>query len=259
MLHVRLETIKYGAWDALEVAIDINQVDGKTLYLTYPTAETILNYEENNYRKKIASKSFKAFVGNDLIPVKISGRIVNKTSAGNPTVNLTNLDSFLAVAGWEAFVNQNIALAKLLSVGFGDSLRSLAYEQLGLTLTQEDRQNWIKKRQENIDSFWLIGEATESYKSRHPELSPNTVKHMYSNYQDAINRGLFGKPAKQIREILGLPDGELLRNHYGKAALVNIESIQRLAAQLINQDVLPLDAVKQALSLYKYPVIDFKD
>jgi hypothetical protein len=199
------------------------------------------------------SRDLKRLLGESFSPSKA------KTNLYKQLINVFSIEQFeLALTKLDRLGNQKAQEFRDQLVGL--SLHQLFSDAFSVKFEKEERQGWIKKRQENIDSFWLIGEATELYKSRHSELSQNTLKFMYPNYQDAINRGLFGKTAKQIREILGLSDkNKLNRDHYGKKALVNIESIQRLAAQLINQDKLPLDAVKQALSLYSYPVIDFLD
>jgi hypothetical protein len=199
-----------------------------------------------------AKRSIQRLLGESFQPLRL------KTNLNpNPVFVLSLVDFERCLAKLDRLGNKKAQDFRDQLIGL--SLHQLFSDAFNIKFEKEERQSWIKKRQENIDSFWLIGEATKLYKDRHPELSPNKLKFMYSNYQDAINRGLFGKTAKQIREILGLPESELLRNHYGKAALVNIESIQRLAAQLINKDALPLDAVKQALELYGYPLIDFKD
>ena len=80
-MQVRLEVVSYGVWNSLEVAIDVNSADGKTLYLTTPTVETILNYRPNSLRQKLASKSLKSFLGKGYNIGKFSGSIVNKQQA----------------------------------------------------------------------------------------------------------------------------------------------------------------------------------
>lgn len=162
-ISVRLETIKYGGWEYLEVAIDVKSP--KDLYLTYPTAEVILNYRANSLREKIASKSLKAFLGKDLVLGKFTGTIINKKTDGTPKVALISLEDFLAIATWESSVNQNIEVAKILAAGFADSIRSIAYEQLGIELTLEERQQYLveklthKKQFHELFTKWLKQDA----------------------------------------------------------------------------------------------------
>jgi len=164
-ITVRLEKIKYGGWENLEVAIDVNCT--KDLYLTYPTAELILNYAPNNVRKKIASKSLKAFLGAGRTVGKFNGTIVNKPELIGATakVALMLLEDFLAIATWESSVNQNIEVAQTLAAGFGDSIRSIAYEQLGIELNLEERQQYLaeklahKKQFHELFTKWLKQDA----------------------------------------------------------------------------------------------------
>lgn len=167
ILTVRLEVIQYGGWKELEVAINTERPDTKTLYLTYPTTEIILGYRENSVREKLASKSLKAFLGAGRTVGKFSGRIVNKPDLVGATakVSLIELDDFLALATWEAVVNQNLEVGKILAAGLGDSLRSLAYEQLGIELGIEDRQQYLAQRMQHRQHFhpyltrWLKEDA----------------------------------------------------------------------------------------------------
>ena len=164
-ISVRLEKIKYGGWEYLEVAIDVKSP--KDLYLTYPTAEVILNYRADSVREKIASKSLKAFLGAGRTVGKFNGTIVNKENLVGATakVALISLEDFLAIATWEAVENQNKAVGRVLAAGFGDSIRSIAYEQLGIELGLEERQQYLveklthKKQFHELFTKWLKQDA----------------------------------------------------------------------------------------------------
>lgn len=258
IISVRLETIQYGGWEQLEVAVDVSQPDTKTLYLTYPTAETILGYEPNNLRKKRTSKSLKTFLGEDRIIGQYSGSVANKRSVGTPKVSLIELDDFLALATWEAVANQNLEVGKILAAGLGDSIRSIAYHQMGIELTHENRQNWLVIRQKTKYAFKKLTDATKTYLDRHPDLSDNYRKFIYSNCQDTINRGLFGKSASAIRQELKVPD--LLRDHYGDESLHRIDLVQELASSAIaKRDIAPMDAVRNALDMFSFDVTEYNN
>lgn len=141
-ISVRIETIRYGDTE-LNVAIAVS--NPKRLFLTFPTAESILNYSSDSFRKKIASKSLKSALGMDLVLVKFTGTIVNKVGDGTPTVSMIEFEDFVKVVAWEASINQNPIAFQLLVAGFADSFRSLAYEQMGIRLEVDERIESISK------------------------------------------------------------------------------------------------------------------
>ncbi len=119
------------------------------------------------------------------------------------------------------------------------------------------QETWTKVRSGSKQAFWSLGDAIKSYLTKH-ESSANYQRFIYPNCQDALNRGLFGKAAKTIREELGVSD--LLRDHYGEVALRRIDLVQALAAaNIVNLDVEPLDSVKNALEVFNFNVVDYCD
>ena len=254
ILKVRLETVNYGNWENLTVAIDCaNPQSG--LHVTYPTVETILNYRADSVREKLASKSFKSFVGAAKDIGKFSAVIVNKPagSMGTPKVNVLHFDDFLLLARWEAIVNKNEEIINLLVLGFGDSFRSLALEQLGVKATVDERLNWWKVRYESKALFW---ELTDSIKQYHLSRGVEPKFYHYSNAMDAINRGLFGKTAKEIRAELGVTEG-LTRDNFGDKALRWLTTVQETAARYVNEGKEPQQAVTEVLTLLRYERIPY--
>ena len=74
-IKVRLETIQYG--DCLNLQVAVAATDTEKFYVTFSAIESILNYPPDTSRKKIESKSLKAFLGNNKHLVKKSGFVVN--------------------------------------------------------------------------------------------------------------------------------------------------------------------------------------
>jgi hypothetical protein len=69
-----------------------------------------------------------------------------------------------------------------------------------------------------------------------------------------------GKTPQLSAKELGIKDTELLRNHYGEAALRRLDLIQSLAsANIVHRDIEPLQAVKESLAMYNFEVIDYRD
>lgn len=253
-IKVRLETIRYGKWHELQIAIALK--DTKALYVTYPTAEIILNYRRDSLREKIASKSLKAFLSKDLIAGKILGDIVNKSKGdGTSRVALILFDDFVSVMVWEAAVNQNIAIAQVLATGFADSFRSIAYEQIGEGLDLEERQEYIETRLEGIV---VRNGCTDAIQNQYLETHPDCDRvpfYAFTNPSDALNRLLTGHSAKYWRERFGVTTDDALRGVWGHPHLRRIANIEELASTYIERDrMTPVEAVKKAVAEFGYIV-----
>ena len=83
--------------------------------------------------------------------------------------------------------------------------------------------------------------------------------YLRSNCQDYINHGLFGKCAETIRKELGIPKPQLLRDHYCHEALRRIDILQSIAcANILNRDVEPQQAVRDALTMMNFATMEYK-
>ena len=107
---------------------------------------------------------------------------------------------------------------------------------------------WIEARQESKDVHRTLTDAIQDYIARHPELSANKQKFMYSNVADAVNRGLFGLPSKQLKALLSLTSSQLLRDGLEKKEIHCLTAIEFLAVRYIDvEDLDPCLAVKKAI------------
>ena len=108
--------------------------------------------------------------------------------------------------------------------------------------------DWIEVRQEGKDVHRTLTDAVQDYIARHPELSANKQKFMYSNVADAVNRGLFGLPSKQLKALLSLTSSQLLRDGLEKKEIHCLTAIEFLAVRYIDvEDLDPCLAVKKAI------------
>jgi hypothetical protein len=169
----------------LTVAIAVN--NPKRLFLTFPTAESILNYRADSFRKKIASKSLESALGKDLVVGKFTGTVVNKVGDGTPTVSMIEFEDFVKVVAWEASVNQNPIAFQLLVAGFSDSFRSLAYEQMGMKLEVDERIEAIAKY---LGRYHKLFDWVRDTYLRLYGCKPD--QDYYREINVAINRHLFG-------------------------------------------------------------------
>jgi hypothetical protein len=261
-LEIRVESIKYGQY-ALPMGID----ESSKLYMTYPAIERILDYEPDLARKKVESKKLKALLGDNSKLGKIKAKIINKdhvislglTVPKNGMVSIVCFEGFLQLVNWEVFQGNEHA-CQLALAGLADSLESLALSQFGEAIDEETRQARLELRQRTKEAFWTLGAAIKDYKESHLERSDKFRQFVYSNCQDAINRGLFGKCAAAIRTELGIGDKSLLRDHYGMTALRRLDLVQAVAAaNIVNQDAEPLSAVKSALAIFNFEVMDYRE
>ena len=81
----------------------------------------------------------------------------------------------------------------------------------------------------------------------------------YSSPADAINRGLFGKTAKQIREELGTPKEALNRDNFGRRSLRWITNVQDSAARRVRAGQKPCEAIATVIRELGYEVIDYRE
>lgn len=108
--------------------------------------------------------------------------------------------------------------------------------------------DWIEVRQEGKDVHRTLTDAIQDYIARHPELSANKQKFMYSNVADAVNRGLFGLPSKQLKALLSLTSSQLLRDGLEKKEIHCLTAIEFLVVRYIDvEDLDPCLAVKKAI------------
>jgi hypothetical protein len=251
-IKVRLEVIKYGGWDKLEVAI--NCVDPKQVLVTYPTAETILNYKRNNLRKKIDSKSLKTFAGERLIVAK-TVEVVSLSVVGTHTMQALDLDDFRLMATWEAFTNSNLDLIHLLAVGFTDSLRSIALEQLGTKLELEERQDHIASRLSGVETRKTLEEVITDWWHNEHDPSKPVPPCALSSPSNLLNEGLTGFKAKYWREKLGITTDDALRDAWCAKQLKRIETVEEIAKNQISKNgMTPIEAIKFALAATCYEV-----
>jgi prophage antirepressor-like protein len=109
---------------------------------------------------------------------------------------------------------------------------------------------WIKERQESKEVRRELTDCIKDYISRHPELSPNAVKFMYSNATEILNLGIFNKRTKGLKEVIGLSPSSSLRDYFDNKEIMCLKTIEYLAGQFIDlKDIYPCDAIKQAIEL----------
>ena len=196
--------------------------------------------------KRIMGKGFKT----SKHATELSGR--NKT-------NVVYLPDFEKVILKLAFRGDTDA-QKWAEDLIGLSLHQLCCDAFDQRFGKEERQEWLKNRQLAKDFFKELCEAVNWYWLTY-ERRQILPKFSYENAANAINRSLFGKQAKNIREELGLKKGvDLNRDHFGVESNRRIGIVQELAAKKVYKlKIKPVEAVKMAVADFGYEVISYKE
>ena len=176
-------------------------------------------------------------------------------------------DNNYPVGTWISFATAMI-LAQWLSPEFavwaGESLvHVLTGDFKALTPEAEEAQRklqeiWANLRSATKETFWFLADAIKWYYDENPRIEDYENQN-YSEVFNCLNRGLFGKDSATIKKELGITKGKLNRDHFGTEALKRIEMIQRIAeAQVMHHGKRPKDAVKFAIAMLSYGIIDYK-
>jgi hypothetical protein len=205
--------------------------------------------ERFNVPQKNASRDFKALMGEGFTFLKMS---VHGTKV---TVNAMPLEVFeLLVAKLDRSGNQSAQDFRDDLVGL--SLRQLFSDAFGVKFEEEDRQQWLKLRQEVKQVRRSLTDAVKNYIQSHSELSENAIKFMYSNASDKVNKAVFGRIARQLVKDFQCNKDDL-RDQFTAAELRHIQQVEDLAMRLVDQhDIEPVAAVDEAKRRLEIPVSD---
>lgn len=246
------------------ISVGMVEVDAYTANEINPVTKAPINYlsglglaesinlTDKTTRPKSLPKELKDMLAKDF--TIRPGKYKNSTNAYSK-VNLWDTASAAVYYFYHA-LQGNEKAKRITTALMATSLDIIINDKFKREYEAGQAELWTKARVAAKEAFWTLGDAIKAYKLAHPEKSENYHRFVYSNCQDCINRKLFGKAASAIREELKVAD--LLRDHYGQVALKRIELIQSLAAaNIIHRNIEPLEAVKSALEMYGFEVIDY--
>lgn len=147
---------------------------------------------------------------------------------------------------------------------FRDNLAGLSLYQLfcdafNVKCEKEERQDWLRKRAFTKETFWFMATAIDNYYKANPRPEKYRGQN-YSEVFDKLNVALFGLKSKEIKEILGIGQSQLNRDHFGRESLIKIEMVQRIAeAQMEHHGKKPIEAVGIAINMMNYKRSDFRE
>ena len=208
--------------------------------LAVPQIAQLFQFDQNQGTRTIKRLLGKGFqfdrAASELNPKKVNiillkdfGRLVNAIARSQ--------DKAYLKARQLAYALQDASVTTTLEQAF-----DLAFDN---KQALEDYQERQKARVQGKLTRRTLTDALQDYiKNNKKELSDNYQKWIYNNCTDAINRLVFGRSAKKLRE-----DWDCLevRNAMTTEELMIVDSIERLAVTLIDEHGFePLLAIKEA-------------
>jgi hypothetical protein len=200
-----------------------------------------------NILKKNANRDIKALLGNN------SNILKWHTSFRRNYTNVIQLKEFEKLL-FELAIAQNPQAIELSRELIGLSLHQLFADAFDHHFEKEERQTWLKARQQGKIARRTLTDSIKDWLLAHPEVSENKKKFIYSNVTDAINLGIFARRASKLRKDWHC---ENPRDEMTEKELSVVESAEGLTMRLIDQDKLePMVAVHEALNRLIIPVVE---
>lgn len=244
---VKVVNLDYGMYQQLPVGLSEDGI----IYVANPTVEKLLEWRSDSGREKIASKSFKSFVGEGFKVGKISA---NLPDIGQGKANYYDFVTFLTIMRWEAKINKSAIAIDLLVDGFGESFRGFVYNVLGEQVDQENRQQYLKARQQGKVIRKTLTDSIKEYLIKHPELDPEYRKWIYAKCTNAIYLHIFNRRCDQLRKLWGIEDQKLFRDSLTEEELIWISQIEDVSCRWINQkDREPFYSVTKVIDIIMTP------
>lgn len=228
-----------------KVKIGIREVEGLLDVSTGTFYVAVTQIADQFHFDRIqASRDIKAMMGASFQFVKA------KTKLHPKAVNVVSL------AQYELIVAKLDRKGNKIAQEFRDELVGLSLTQLfsdafGIKFEEEDRQEYLRKRQSQKEVRLKETGCVDRWMTRHAsEVSVNYRKWIWCNISDSVNLALTGKKASYWRKELNLKDDCLLRDYWNISVLSDIENIEELASKLIDKkDVEPKEAIKKAIEV----------
>jgi len=179
---------------------------------------------------------------------------------------LENIDLYLRESyvkkGGKTKIIRSFACAKIIKhYAFSDNETAEysldKFNELGIETWIQQITGWQPPHQKQLkewENTRVDGKITHSeltgaiavYIERHPELSANAQKWIYTNTAQAVNLTIFNRKAKALAEDLGV-DPKALRDALERKELLYIQQVEDTAARMILLfDTNPVEAIKEA-------------
>ena len=192
-----------------------------------------------------ASRDLKALLCNNFQFSKFRSKLHPKA------VNVLLLKDFELVV-FELALKRNDIAIEFSRTLLGLSLHQLFSDAFCVKFEKEERQVWLDQRKNGKIVRHTLTDAIQDYIKSH-DTSENYQKFIYNNVSDAVNRAIFNRRAKDLKEDWGV---ENPRDGMNQQELQLLSEVENLTTRLIDKDQLePMTAAKEAISRLCLPTI----
>jgi len=208
--------------------------NGKVInYLSSQGLAESIKVDESTTRSSKAPKQLKAFLG-ESFTTRV-GRYKNSSGAYSK-VNLWTTDAAAGFYTYHAIFNHNPTAIKIVQSLSATTLDIIINDAFDREYEQYQAQEWTKTRNENIEARHVLTGAIKWYKNNFGQnLSKNESTFLYVHVSNKINKGLFDKTSKKIREHFNLGEHDLIRNYLEGKHLRACIAAEELCARLTYQ------------------------
>lgn len=189
--------------------------------------------------KNYASQTFKRLLGNQFRSHKIA------TELDNARINVVSLEVF-ALINIQILIKGNKIAQAIAEASVSTTLEQAFDIAFDNKQSLEEYQQRQKARVEGKLTRRTLTNAIRDYinAANSDEISDNYKKFIYNNCTDAVNRLIFGRSAKKLKEDW---DCNEVRSAMTTEELMIVDSIERLSVTLIDDlGFEPLTAIKEA-------------
>jgi len=175
-----------------------------------------------------------------------------KSVLNSKEINFVGLQDFEKLL-LKAAIKQNPLAIELMENLVGLSLHQLYCDAFEQKFEKEDRQEYLKARQEGIEIRKEFTDYCQKYCDNNQK-SDNYRKFIYRNCTDCLYKALFGRTTAKLKDDWICTN---VRDMMTKKELRLVENVEDLAGRLIEEDNLePLMAIKEAIDRLKLPLIE---
>jgi hypothetical protein len=197
--------------------------------------------EQFNIPQKNAVRDFKSLLGESFTFLKV--KIENSRVTMN-TISLLDYERLVAKLDRKG----NFFAQQFRDDLVGLSLQQLFCDAFGQKFDLEERQQWLKIRQEGKITRRHLTDAVADYIKLH-NITGNKATFYYKQVTDKIYEGLTGiKTTKKLREKLDVPEKQTPRDYVSDHDLLHIQEVEDTVQRYIDsEDQEPLEAVDQVI------------
>ncbi|MGG6283713.1 hypothetical protein ACQ4M3_19200 [Leptolyngbya sp. AN03gr2] len=221
------------------ILLNVYQLPDGTYRLAGRNVTDAIEANDSSLREIMGVKSLKHLPGADLTLSEI------RAETGEKFIPVSISD---AAVYWGHMANKGNRMATAILVASSiEAIERRADSVFGVQREETERNNLFQQRMKTILTRRKVTDAVQEYRIRN-EIPDHVNVWMYKNTTDGMYKSVFGMSAKQIEDFFGCPNGKL-RDHLDLESLIAIEFAENLICRLINQDVEPVRAVKEAVRI----------